>query len=234
MKSILRISFVLVVVALFSLTTMAQNVIPADKIVAGRSYSEWAAAWNQWATSIPVSNHPLFDNGDCNVGQSGPVWFLGGKFCSVGATNCGTANVVRSCTVPSNKGLFMPIIDSEQSVLEMNDPKTQIADMRKTIADAIDQAKDLAFEIDGVPVHNLKRDFRVLSPAFSFTLPDENFFNAVGEGPYLAGFYYPGVDDGVYVMLAPLAPGHHVVHFHGFMPQFNFTLDITYMLHVKR
>jgi hypothetical protein len=86
--------------------------------------------------------------------------------------------------------------------------------------------------LDGVRIPNLKNNFRVQSTAFVFTLPDDNLFTAVGEGPYSGGSYFPGVDDGVYVMLAPLRAGAHKVHFHGAFPQYNFTLDITYNLMV--
>jgi hypothetical protein len=77
-------------------SVMANNgqepkVIAADSVAFGRTYSEWSAAWWQWAFSIPVASHPLFDNGDCNIGQSGPVWFLGGKFCPSGQTCTGSA-----------------------------------------------------------------------------------------------------------------------------------------------
>ena len=60
--------------------------ISRDSVAFGRTYSEWAAAWWQWALSIPVSVHPLFDHGDCKTGQSGPVYFLGGSFNSASAS----------------------------------------------------------------------------------------------------------------------------------------------------
>ena len=66
-------------------TVMANNrdepqVFDRDSVAYGRTYGEWMAAWNQWSFSLPVSGHPLFTDGDCSVGQSGPVWFLGGAF----------------------------------------------------------------------------------------------------------------------------------------------------------
>jgi hypothetical protein len=116
----------------------------------------------------------------------------------------------------------------------MNDPKFQLADLRALAASNIDGAINFSFDIDGAKIPHLKKDFRVQSPAFVFTLPDDNLFNAVGEGPYLGGSYFPGLDDGVYVMLAPLSGGPHKIHFHGYMPAFNFTLDITYNLNVAK
>lgn len=210
----------------------AQFVLTPDSVIYGRTYGDWSAAWQQWALSVPVANHPLFDNGDCSVGQSGPVWFLGGKFCSLNNPNCGTTNVVRSCKVPAGKALYVAVINSEWSVLEMNDPKAQIADMRSLAASAIDGATNVVMEFDGVKIPRLKNAFRVQSTAFPFTMPDDNLFSAVGEGPYPGGSYFPGIDDGVYVMLTP-RPGPHTLHFHGFFPQWNFTLDVTYNLLVS-
>lgn len=211
-----------------------QRIITPDSIAFGRTYGEWSAAWEQWADSVPVANHPLFDNGDCTQGQSGPVWFLGGKFCANNDPNCGYTNVVRTCNLPSGKALYIAVFNSEDSVLE--DPgNRQIAGLRSFVSSAMDGAADLLFEIDGDAVPNLKQKYRVQSPAFGFTLPEDNLFKAIyppGYADFAPGTYFPAVDDGVYVMVAPLPPGQHIVHFHGSVPTWNFTLDVTYFLNV--
>jgi len=210
------------------------NVIDRDSVAYGRTYSEWSAAWEQWADSIPVANHPLFDNGDCSVGQSGPVWFLGGKFCATYNTNCGYAGVTRTCTVPAGKALYLPVGVAEDSTLEEGPTgRQQIADLRSFVGSIMDNAT-VSCEIDGAAIPHLKRRFRVQSPAFGFTIPTDNLFTAVGEGTFAAGAYFPAVDDGVYVMLAPLRPGHHVIHFVVFFPDVNFTSDTTYHLTVAK
>ncbi len=233
MKRMILIAVALGLAILATPSAVAQVINP-DAVAYGRTYSEWSAAWQQWALSIPVANHPLFDNGDCSVAQSGKVWFLGGKFCAINDPNCGTNHVVRSCSVPSGKALYIPILNAEWSVLEMNDPKYQITDLRSNAALNMDGAANLSFNVDGLRVPNLKKDFRVQSTAFMFTLPDDNLFTAVGEGPYTGGSYFPGVDDGVYVMLAPLPAGQHTIHFHGSLPVWHFTLDVTYHLTVVK
>ena len=234
MKHIAVVAIVLGLALLVVPSAMAQFVVNPSSVAYGRTYSEWSAAWQQWALSIPVAHHPLFDNDDCSVGQSGPVWFLGGKFCAIDNHNCGTSNVVRSCTVPAGTALHVAVVNAEWSVLEMNDPKVQIADLRSLAAGWIDASTNVWLTLDGVKVPHLKSNFRVQSPAFPFTIPDDNLFNAVGEGPYTGGAYFPGVDDGVYVMLSPLRPGPHQVHFHTYVPSYNFTLDITYNLTVTK
>lgn len=83
------------------------TIIDRDAVAYGRTYSEWNAAWEQWADSIPTANHPLFDNGNCSVGQSGPVWFLGGKFIAIGGSGSYTG-VVRNCNVHSERRSMSP------------------------------------------------------------------------------------------------------------------------------
>jgi len=204
------------------------QVFDRDSVVYGKTYSQWSAAWEQWADSIPTANHPLFDNGDVSVGQSGPVWFLGGKFCRINDLTCGTSNVVRSANIPASKTLYVAVFNSEDSTLE-DAGRQQIDDLRIYNANWINPAT-VSMEVDGQSIPDLLHRFRVQSPAFVFTIPSDNFFTAVGEGPFSAGSYFPGVDDGVYVMLAPLPLGHHTLHFHG--TSNGFTLDITYHLYV--
>ena len=197
-------------------------VIAPDSIAYGRSYGEWSAAWEQWADSVPVAEHPLFDNGDCSQGQSGPVWFLGGKLCANGE-NCSHTGVVRSCSVPFGKALYFPILNSEDSALEQslienpgNPAFQQIAPLRGVAAAQMDAATSVSCSVDGAPIADLKARFRVQSPAFGFTLPADNLFAALdGNNSLVAGTYFPAVDDGWFAMLAPLPPGPHVLHIYG-------------------
>ncbi len=227
----------LLVLCLLVTASWAQNpgpkVITSDSVAYGRTYSEWSAAWNQWALSIPVPNHPLFDHGDCSVGQSGPVWFLGGKFCANNDNTCGYSNVQRACSVPRGKALFFPVIDSEDSAVEENDPNKPINDMRVFTESMVNLAANLSVEIDGAAIPHLQDRFRVQSVVFGFSLPPNDLFSAVYGRPFPQGPQYPAVDDGVYVMLSPLPPGPHVLHFHGSVPAWNFTLDVTYLLNVN-
>lgn len=234
MKRIVVVAMVLILAVLAVPSVMAQVVIKPNSVAFGRTYSEWSAGWWQWALSIPASHHPLFDTAVCGVGQSGPVWFLGGKFCANGDPTCGTNNVVRSCSVPAGKALYIAVLNAENSALELNDPKAQIADIRAGNAAAMDGAANFSFEIDGAAIPHLKNRFRVQSTATVFTIPDDNLFTKIGEGNFTGGAYFPLMDDGVYVMLSPLPAGPHQIHFHGAFPVYNFALDITYNLNVAK
>ena len=87
-------------------------------------------------------------------------------------------------------------------------PRKQEAFARALLAGLMDNAGDLACEIDGQPVANVK-DYRCQTPAgeaYMITLPDNNLWGIP------AGTYGPAVDDGYYLMLAPLSAGQHVIH----------------------
>ena len=107
--------------------------------------------------------------------------------------------------------------------------------LRQAVEQATNVGTNISLQVDGVSVPNLTRDFRVQSTAFGFYLPKGDIFTALGEGTFSPGYYFPGVDDGYYVMLAPLSPGRqHTVHFHAEEPAYNFILDVTYFVNVQR
>ena len=209
-----------------------------DSVIYGRSYSEWSSAWQQWANSIPASEHPLFDNADCSKGQSGPVWFLGGKFCSTEDASCPSEPAVRSCSVPQEKALFFPIVnvsclDVEAKNGLCGDAGPFITQMRDFIGGIIDPVTDLQVFLNGKRIKgDLKKNFRVQSVVYPVLLPDGNLLQAIGETVIASGSYL-GVDDGIYIMLPPLPTGTHILNFKGTFPQFNFTLDFTYNLTVQ-
>jgi hypothetical protein len=209
------------------------KILDRDSVVYGRTYSDWNAAWQQWADSIPTAKHPLFDNGDCSVGQSGPVWFLGRKFVTFGGT-ADFGHIVRYCNVPAGKALYVAIYNAEESALEETTPGLshvpQIGGLRAVTAAEMDGVTDLSMQVDDENVRDIKERFRMQSSAFGFTLPADNFFNALGEGPFQAGTYFPSVDDGYYVMVAPLPIGHHTIHFHGTAGIY--LQDVTYHINV--
>jgi hypothetical protein len=215
------------------------GVLPRDAVVFGRAYGEWSAAWHQWADSMPALKHPLFDTAPCSEGQSGPVWFLGGRFCAPEVNpDCVSAPAVRGCTVPAGKALYFPVLNISCLVAEANnnlclDAGPFITQMRATLAGAMDQTTGLRVTLDGKPLKiNLKRDFRVQSPVYTTIMPEGNLLQALGETVIGAGTYV-GVDDGIYVMLEPLRKGSHVLNFQGTFPQFDFSLDFTYELTVQ-
>ena len=95
----------------------------------------------------------------------------------------------------------------------------------------IDRVTALEVEVDGVPLENLFT-YRATSRLFTFTGdPSLQFFDAC-----FTGTPQPGVADGYWVMLAPLRPGPHTIHFRARqeIPEFpaTFELEATYNLTV--
>jgi len=206
------------------------GVIPPQASPVGHTYSEWAAMWWQWAFSIPADMNPVADpTGEfAAVGQSGPVWFLAGNF---GGTT------VRTAAVPVGKALFFPIINTLWINLPDygDDPwsDAQRAFARSVIGPFIDNAFDLSCTIDGVAAQNLEayRTATADGAEYLITMPENNIW-----GFLPAGTYGPTVDDGIYLMLAPLSRGQHTIHLTSASTGSalgDFALDVTYYLTVE-
>jgi hypothetical protein len=194
-------------------------VVPPVAKVHGKSYAEWSAEWWRWALSLPADQNPFFDDGvsvNGANGQSGPVWFLTGVINESGVAT-------RTLTVPKGVMLFFPVINTEASTVEAppffgsNEAELRAAALSFSLANVV-------AEIDGKPVANLE-NFMVTSPMFEFGLPENNVLGV----PAGTGF---SVSNGVYLMLTPLSVGQHVIHFGGTFADFDFTLDITYVITV--
>jgi hypothetical protein len=215
------------------------EVYTKDSVVFNRTLADWSAAWRQWADSMPAKKHPLFDTASCSEGNSGPVWFLGGRFCSPDVNpDCNNAPAVRSCEVPKGVALYFPVLnfaclDKEAANGLCLEAGPFIPQIRKVAAENIDQTTSLEVSVDGKRLKgNLLEDFRVQSTVYTSLLPEGNLYQALGE-PVIGLGSYVGVDDGVYVMLKPLSKGNHTLNFKGSFPQFDFNLDFTYNLIVQ-
>jgi hypothetical protein len=185
--------------------------------------------WWGWALSIPTGQNPQLDptGQDCMVGQRGELWFLAGVF--------GGGTATRACSVPENKTLFFPVINS----VNFNTPDCgqggENFDVRKLISlitPSIDAAQNLSVTVDGKPLHK-KQLQRVLSVPFPTAIPADNVFgsDACGTGvPLPAGIYSPSMDDGYYVLLPALKVGPHTLQFHA--ESGAFLQDVTYNLTV--
>ena len=202
------------------------NVLPINSTPYGKTYGEWSAEWWKWAFSLPVDQNPYFDEGGCQNGangQSGPVWFLTGVI-----NVSGTAE--RACTVPVGKGLFFPVLNVECATLEGNGSTE--ADLRNCTDFYLNSVTHVFCDVDGVAVSDLA-GYRAASPLFTYgPLPENNVLQLFFDAP--AGSTSLSAADGFYLMLAPLRPGQHTLHFGGtFGDPINFTLDITYHLTVQ-
>jgi hypothetical protein len=134
--------------------------------------------------------------------------------------------VYRTCTVPKGTFLFFPILNDEFDNLGCPSTQFSAGELLAAAATAIDDIVpgSMTATIDGVSVTGLANSnsiYRAPSPWFSYALPADNVgqifgcdFPAGTMPPLVAG--HPGATaDGVYLMLAPLPAGTHVIHFGG-------------------
>ena len=200
----------------FKVKAHEAKIFPITSHPFGKTYGEWAAEWWQWAYEIPKARNPVLDlTGEfCDEGQSGPVWFLAGTF---GGT------VTRHCTVPAGKAVLCPLLNLVW-VQFPTDPPITVEEIRDVLAPFMDGGI-VTCEIDGRAVRDLGR-YREQSSVFTVTIPSDGY--RLPEGSY-----YPCLDDGYYLMLAPLSAGQHTIHFTGQIPAFGFSMDVTYHLTVK-
>ena len=200
-------------------------VVGLGQRTAGQTYGQWSAAWWQWAASIPQGRSPLFDDtGDhCDQAQQGPVWFLAGSFAAVPVSSGFAATATRRCEVPGGRSLFFPILNAEaDNLCPVANPPATVHGLRQQVAALLAPKTTVTADLDGVPIRNVD-DYRAASPAFTITYPAHNICPTT-PGSSVA------VADGYYLMLKPLSPGAHTLHFVGTIP--GFSLDITYHLRI--
>lgn len=186
------------------------------------TYGEWTAKWWQWAYSMPEALNPMNDDTgrNCANNQTGPVWFLAGT---------GGGAVTRQCTIPSDKAILIPIINVEcdSATDPALDSEAEIRACAKADQDTV-IVKEIT--VDGTNVGNLD-NYRFQSPLFNLTFPENNI---AGVTPQTA----KAVSDGFWVLLEPLSPGMHDIHFKGALGDptatgiTNFALDVRYLLTV--
>ena len=132
------------------------------------SYGEWGAQWWRWAYSFPFAQFPPLQSGelDCSAGQSDPVWFLAGT--------AGQGPVTRSCTIPTGKALFFPILaivnDYPCPDLNFQPPPGQTLEefLTEGAEAVINLVTELQVIVDGRSLNDLF-SYRATSRLFTFT-----------------------------------------------------------------
>ncbi len=229
-KNVIAVALVLVLLLTAAQPTFAgnpnPNVVPPNAKPYGKTINQWTADWWRYVLSFPASSNPLADatGANCTVGQSGPVFYL------VGTT--GGPAVRNECVAPVGKSILFPIINVVCAVPE--DGPT--GDVIRTLCSAYEDHTDRTqVTVDGVDLQNVLANYRFPAPFFSFNGATPGIFSPLYEGPHAIAY-----SDGWWIMLHPLPPGPHKIHFSGHLsapeaPFFtpDFTVDVTYNLTVK-
>jgi hypothetical protein len=188
----------------------------------GLTYEDWTIKWWRWALSIPSETNPNLDKTGqyCALGQSNStVFFLAGGGGSV---------VERECSVPTGKAILVPVNTVECSLLELPTAKSD-DDLKKCAEEDESSNPGLFLSVDGKEFKDLIK-YRVPSRAFDINFSKNNIFGV--SGPTRA------VSDGFWVLLEPLNPGAHDIHFKASLSNpttgiLFFSDDVKYKLNVK-
>jgi hypothetical protein len=198
------------------------GVIPLNAKVAGLTYADYGDLVNEWFLLFQVGSPGGDQTGEwAYLGQpGGPVFYLANT-----AQEPGHANIAeRWVTVPSDKGLLLPLATEINCALDMcldasgtcatGLSTEEIADFcRSCVATCMDQVTGLYASVDGRPLSDLTH-YRVTSPDY-VTCP----YAAGAFGLAEPGEVAVGVSDNYLLILAPLSPGEHTVSFGANWPQ---------------
>jgi hypothetical protein len=199
------------------------GILPPEARPYGKTINAWTADWWQYVMSFPAATNPLADptGANCAAGQAGKVFFLVG-------TAAGSA-VRNECVVPIGKAVLFPVINVIGAVPEDGATGEDVIGLATWYMDHTDLAEAT---VDGIALPNLMSGYRFPSPIFSFDGAIPGIFSPYYEGPRSIAF-----SDGWWVMLTPLSPGAHTIHFlgHLYIPEwgYDFTTDVTYNIIVQ-
>lgn len=207
------------------------QVLPPSSVPYGLTYSDWSAKWWQWTLSQSTNQMDLVSGP-----ISGPVAFLAGA--------PGSIDTTRNITIPAGTALFFPVLSTwaDNADCPVFDTNT-LAELQAIADSNWSVVSETVCTIDGVAVTNLDNPhtspyFTKATP-FSYTTALSNsVLNTVyADLPCIPGgtTVSPAVADGVYLMLAPMTPGIHTIHFTGIVGPTNspyVTMNLTYQVNV--
>lgn len=179
-------------------------------LVAGYSLEEWTQRFWHWLLYAPNDLDPALDRTGayCHFAQSGAVWFLAGS--------TDARPVIRSCRVPADKYLYVPV----RADLVRPTPSQTAATCQESIQilrNAADDGVVPYFRIDGNDLQSIR----------NFAVQAQGCFDPTKSGRAVSAV------GGYGVLVKPLTPGTHVIQF-GARGGFALRKDTTVVLEVTR
>jgi hypothetical protein len=178
----------------------------------GHTYADLSVKWWLWALSFPDEEFPPFNTGgpvDISAHQSGHVWFL------AGAAGPNGLSTPRRGVVPTGTPLFFPLANlindypcPPEFGFEPDPGETLEHFLQRTGNEFLPNLTDLFAEIDGVSLTGLSV-YRVTSSQFTFAGDPA----LTHWDPCITGTAQAGVSVGYWLLLPPLPPGRHILHF---------------------
>jgi hypothetical protein len=220
---------VIILTSFASASPTPVNVFPPGGKPYGLSTAEHIENFWKWQISIPSEpegEHPISDlTGEkCTEGQldsNSSVFYLSGA---------GGKTVERTCTIPSGKGILIPVMTVVATEKEY--PGSSVSELTDIVKKDQDSVMALSLDIAGksYSLDDLRK-FRTTTGEFEVTFPKDGIFGVTEAGPSKA------VADGYYLLTEPLSKGNYTIHYKGALGNplegTNFQHDITYRLIVK-
>ena len=180
----------------------------------GTPFTNWTTAWWQWYMAMPNTGHPFADTtGErCGAGQEGPVWYLLGA----------GGRAERNCTIPSDKAILFPVLNTECSYSESPTLKSE-QELRKCAIDA-DRDAVLSAIVDNREIKDIDK-YKVTSGIFNVTYSNDPVFPTNSN-------VSKAVSDGWWIMLEPMKPGKHEITFRDSQIEPPSLIDVTYHLSI--
>lgn len=162
--------------------------VPADAAVADTTQAQWSSRWWQWAGRFDgKAPYQDRDGSRCAMHQDGPVWFLAGTD--------GSFDAVRSCTIPADRHLFVPLIAWAVAAGDVGQTQAlSCTQKQQRAANFADHVYTGLVLLDGRPIGQYQRMRAAGGSCFTVTAGDA----AVAT-------------DGYWLMLKPLPPGQHTL-----------------------
>lgn len=199
------------------------GVFPKDSKPFGMSYEDWTIKFWQWLLPIPKDRNPVSDQTGKHSGEEQgdlPVFFL--AFSTSGGAQ-------RTCTIPTGKGILVPVNVVETSFVEFPEAKNE-QDLHRLAEEDESCNPGLSLSVDGKQIQDVEK-YRVHSRAFDVNFADNHIFGE-RSGPSRA------VSDGYYIILEPLPAGVHEIHFKASLTKPNtgtlfYSDDIKYTINIS-
>jgi hypothetical protein len=199
------------------------SVFLPDEEPFGLTYGQWSAEWWKWLLSSPIDSNPSTDRTGqyCDMNQNNQnVWFLAG-------TSGGYEE--RKCSILEGMAILVSPIEVVCTFAEYPELKNE-EDLRNCAKADQDAVKDVKLIVDSTPIMDLQK-YRVQSPLFNITLPENNIFGVPAQTT-------KAISDGTFVMLKELPVGQHTIYASGFLADFttsgtlNFVSEVRYDINI--
>lgn len=173
-------------------------IVPPHSVVEGKDISEWSMEFWKWLLAIPSDKSPAADssNADCTMNQSGPVWFLAGRFKSGSST--------RKCRIPYGRYIFFPMVTTAS--FRNIDEATNCQRSLDRVREMTMSAQNLQAAVDGAYLTNQAAHLEITK-----SCADIANVSAMRGRQVL----YSVAATGHWVMLRPLSRGSHILNYAG-------------------